>query len=121
MGERIEEIKQKISNAFPKLIHDKGFKISSKADPDYNCIAWACNYDERWIEPPIPGMPDLDCVIWWPPGVPEGSDPAILKKLFEHYGYTECDSGEHENGYKKVDFKKSPYLLRIKYGFSSKI
>lgn len=87
---------------FPKLSQDKNFKVTSKATPDYNCIAWACNYDERWIQPPYLGRPDLDCVVWWPPEVPETLEIDSLIKVFEFHGYSQCDSDAHENGYKKV-------------------
>jgi hypothetical protein len=102
MGERIEELKRILFQAFPKLIQDKNFKITSKDTPNYNCIAWACKYNERWIQPPYLGKPKLDCVVWWPPEVPEGLEPECLKKLFEYHGYVECEGSEHEDGYKKV-------------------
>lgn len=102
MGETVEEIKRTISQSFPKLLHDGGFKVTSKATPDYNCIAWACNYNERWIQPTYIGKPELDCVVWWPPGVPEGLELECLIKVFESQGYSQCVSGEHENGFRKV-------------------
>lgn len=102
MGERVEEIKRLIIQAFPKLIQDKDFKVTSNATPNYNCIAWACKYDERWMQPPYLGKPNLDCVVWWPPEIPEGLDLDCLKKAFEYHGYSECNSSEHENGYRKV-------------------
>jgi len=97
-----ETIKRLISEAFPKLLQDNAFDITSKFTPNYNCIAWACKYSERWIQPPYLGKPNLDCVVWWPPDVPEGVAPYCLKKVFEYHGYTECKSGEHEEGYRKV-------------------
>lgn len=97
-----ETIKLLICQSFPKLLQDSAFDITSKPTPNYNCIAWACNYDERWIQPPYLDKPNLDCVVWWPPDVPEGIEPECLKKLFEYHGYIECNSGEHEDGYRKV-------------------
>jgi hypothetical protein len=102
MGERIEEIKRILFKAFPKLLQDNRFKVTSKATPNYNCIAWACKYDERWIQPPYMGKPNLDCVVWWPPDIPEGLEPECLKKLFEYHGYAECKSSKREEGYRKV-------------------
>ncbi|KAF5061524.1 hypothetical protein DSECCO2_314540 [anaerobic digester metagenome] len=102
MGERIEEIKSNITQKFPKLLEDEKFEITSNATPDYNCIAWACLYNERWIQPPFDGRPDLDCVTWWPPNVQAGLAPVYLIKLFEHFGYEVCDSYNHEDGYRKV-------------------
>jgi hypothetical protein len=102
MGERTEEIKRILFQAFPNLITDKNFKVTSNATPNYNCIAWACKYDERWIQPPYLGKPNLDCVVWWPPEVEEGLEPTYLKKLFEYHGYEECETGESEVGFRKV-------------------
>ena len=102
MGERVEEIKALLFKKFPKLAQDKNFKITSKASNDYNCIAWACKYDDRWIQPPYLGKPNLDCVIWWPPEVREGTDICCLVSVFENQGYMICDTFEHEDGYVKV-------------------
>ena len=102
MGKRDEEIKAFLLIKFPKLAQDKNFKITSKASNDYNCIAWACKYDDRWIQPPYLGKPNLDCVVWWPPEVQEGSDVCCLISVFENQGYMICDTFEHEDGYIKV-------------------
>lgn len=102
MGEGIEEIKKDLFEIFPNLLYDDQFEITSKASPDYNCIAWACNYNERWIQPLYLEKPNLDCVVWWPPNASEGTDIVYLKLVFEDHGYFECESGEHEEGYRKV-------------------
>lgn len=102
MGERAEEIIQFLLQVFPKLSYDENFKLTSKATPNYNCIAWACKYNERWIQPPYLGKPNLDCVVWWPPEVIEGLTIDCLIKVFEFHGYSLCESYEHEEGYRKV-------------------
>ena len=102
MGKRVEEIKAQLLGYFPKLAQDKYFEITSKASCDYNCISWACKYDDRWIQPSYLGNPNLDCVVWWPPDVQEGTDINCLISVFEYHGYTICDGFEHENGYLKV-------------------
>lgn len=102
MGETVEKIIRYILKQFPKLIDDNGFKVTSKATPNYNCISWACVYTDRWIQPSYIGRPSLDCVVWWPPDVVEGMGPECLIKLFEYHGYVECDSCFHETGYRKV-------------------
>ena len=75
MGEGIEEIRRILIEAFPKLSKDEQFDVTSTASPNYNCIAWACKYSERWIQPQYLGKPNLDCVVWWPPEVEEGLEP----------------------------------------------
>ncbi len=102
MGKRIDEVERILVQAFPKLLNDNSFEVTSKASPNYNCIAWACMYDERWIQPPYLGKPNLDCVVWWPPEIPEGIEPEYLKSLFEYHGYIECNSSKREEGYRKV-------------------
>jgi hypothetical protein len=102
MGKRTEEIRQILCEVFPKLSQDKDFKITSKSNTNYNCIAWACFYDERWIQPNYLGRPNLDCVVWWPPEVIEGLQIDCLIALFEHHGYSKCESHEHEEGYRKI-------------------
>lgn len=107
MGKGTEAIILEITQDFPKLKHDKGFLISSNADSHYNCIAWACFYQDRWIQPPYLGRPNLDCVVWWPPSVPTGLDPDNLIELFKSKGYEICNSFIHEPGYRKVALYKS--------------
>ena len=102
MGEGIEEIRRILIEAFPKLSKDEQFDVTSTASPNYNCIAWACKYSERWIQPPYLGKPNLDCVVWWPPEVEEGLEPSHLVKLFEYHGYEVCDACEREDGFRKV-------------------
>jgi hypothetical protein len=102
MGKRIEEIKKLLVHLFPKLHQDKDFEITSKETPNYNCIAWACNYNDRWIQPPYLGQPNLDCVVWWPPDIQEGTDITCLVKVFESQEYQLCETCEHEDGYRKV-------------------
>ena len=51
---------EEIENLFPKL-PQTGYAITSPADADYNCIAWAVGDKRQWWEP-LPGF-------YWPPGV----------------------------------------------------
>lgn len=102
MGEEVEEIKKRLIKIFPNLSNDINFKITSKETPNYNCIAWACNYEDRWIQPPYINKPSLDSVIWWPPNIPEGLEPECLKKVFEYIGYKECETSDFEEGFRKI-------------------
>jgi len=102
MGKSVEEIKARLIDFFPKLAVDKNFEITSKASNDYNCIAWACKYDDRWIQPSYLGQPNLDCVVWWPPEVQEGTDISCLVTVFENQGFAICDTFDYEKEYTKV-------------------
>lgn len=117
MGEELEEIKRFLIDIFSNLSDDPYFEITSSATPNYNCIAWACNYSDRWIQPTYLRRPSLDCVVWWPPEVTEGIEPPNLKELFEFHGYVECNSGEFEEGYRKVGiFQKT---VKVVYNYNA--
>lgn len=102
MGEANQGLRDAIFRAFPGLLNDRDFKITSPDNPDYNCIAWACNYSNRWMQPPISGNPILDAVVYWPPEADKGQDVSCLIQAFEAHGYCSCDSWEHEDGFQKV-------------------
>ncbi len=65
-----------ITSAFPKL-NDKNHEITSAADSDYNCIAWAAGDNSKWWTH-IPGY------RW-----PAQRNPQIeaLVAVFENLGY----------------------------------
>lgn len=107
MGKGTDKIKALLINAFPRLKTDKDFKITSKADPNYNCIAWAYQIDGRWMQPPN-GYPYLDGVTFWPEGATESSDINSLVEAFKTKGYEICEDESHENGYMKVALYWNP-------------
>ena len=87
---------------FPDLQQDAGFKITSYEDINYNCIAWALLYTNRWVQPPNTYY-GLDGVhYFWPDGINKTNDIGSLVELFELKGYTVCNSAVHEVGYRKV-------------------
>jgi len=101
MGEKIELNREEIIGIFPKLLNDLGFKITSKATPKYNCIAWAYNYDDRWMQ--YGGQYELDGVMyWWPDGVDNSPHIDAYIKAFQILGYEKCDDWKHEDGFVKV-------------------
>jgi len=102
MGKSIEEIKIEIIQYFPKLKDDPKFEITSKPNYHYNCIAWACNFTERWIQPPMDNNLPLDCVQWWPPDIEPSTNPESLVALFQKIGYFHCDSSEFETNFRKI-------------------
>lgn len=108
MGKEDQGVKNAIIQAFPGLAADKDFAITSPDDPDYNCIAWACNYNNRWMQPPISGSPDLDAIVYWPPEAAKGFDVSCLIEAFQTLGYVICDTWQHENGFQKVALYKNP-------------
>lgn len=81
---------------FPNLEDDVNFEILSQATPVYNCIAWAMQLDDRWVDPcDRPGH-------WWPKNVEKTSSPSALIHAFEAMGFTLCDNHNLEEGFDKV-------------------
>lgn len=96
-----EEIKEQILKTFPKLNSDKKFKITSKRDTKYNCIAWAAIYDDRNLWPP--GGVDLDGVIFvWPEELPIDESLDTFIKLYNKFHFEHCESPDYEEGYRKI-------------------
>lgn len=102
MGKELEELKDYILSVFPNLKSDTNFKITSPSTPNYNCIAWACNYNDRWMSPPAISFAPLDSIIYWPPEAKQGDDIDCLIDAFKVKGYEICESWEHEDDYQKV-------------------
>lgn len=102
MGESIDQIRRAIISAFPKLGQDANFKVTSKEDHTYNCIAWAYNYSDRWMWPNTGKTRFIDGVDYWPSK--ELMEPSIQNFIdaFRLKGYEVCDGYQHEDGYQKV-------------------
>ncbi|WP_282179050.1 DUF7689 domain-containing protein [Maribacter stanieri] len=99
-----------IIKAFPKLKDDKSFKIVDKANPNYNCIAWAANVtDCWWANIPKNERPKvtLDGVkIDWPFEVEDEFSISALVQIFTSLKFIECENWEYEEGFKKIAFYK---------------
>ncbi len=79
---------------FPNLTDDNHLIMSPETD-NYNCIAWAYEVSNKRM---WPGTPDY----YWPSGVTGPDELATLVQLYLDEGYEKCESGEPEEGYKKV-------------------
>ncbi len=108
MGQRTEERKNQIISLFQRLRDDKNFKLTSKSDSSYNCIAWAYGIDNRWMWPNTGEHPFLDGVHYWP-------DDSVMEPTIENFinafklkGYERCDNGDFEEGYQKVALYAKP-------------
>ena len=92
---------EKILIAFPKLKDDNHFKITSKQDTRYNCIAWAAFYTDRWLWPP--GGYLLDGVhYYWPSEIDKNDRIETFKAVFQLFEYVECENSEFEENYRKI-------------------
>lgn len=108
MGESTEEIKRILLHAFPKLIHDKAFKVTSKATPVYNCIAWAYNIDNRWMWPNTGESNFLDGVHFWPSAEIIDCNVNNFINAFKLKGYECCDKCQFEPGFRKIALYVKP-------------
>lgn len=86
---------------FPKLSKDPDFRITSPDTPDYNCIAWAYNYSDRWMWPGGIQMKIADGFTYWP-DENSSDDVSNFISAFRKKGYELCDSWEHEDGFQKI-------------------
>jgi hypothetical protein len=82
--------------AFPGL-RVSSFRVTSPADPAYNCIAWAGSSDADWWWP----LGDA-AKTYWPAESPREMTLDAFRKAFESLGYTECKTDSLEAAYEKV-------------------
>ena len=88
--------REALIGCFPRLKDDENFEILSPKTDEYNCIAWAMQLDDRWVDPDIkPGH-------WWPNGVAKSISPDALVQAFEAVGFTIAKDGCIEEGFDKV-------------------
>lgn len=94
------ENRQVLIKSHPSLEHDPYFYISSDKTLEYNCIAWAMGFNDRWVD----HLPDYDKAVkkWWPNGVKRGFHPNCLVKAFEAVGFELCNGDKYEEGYEKI-------------------
>jgi hypothetical protein len=78
---------------FPGLAQD-GYRETSQATWDYNCIAWAAADDAKWWEPQPHGF--------WPLGVPPAYTLAAYAAAYATLGYQRCNDGTFEFWLEKV-------------------
>lgn len=106
MGESAEIIRM-LKQFFPGLNADKDFKLTSPATSNYNCIAWAYQKDDQWMQPPG-GEPLFDGVTFWPDGASKTTAVSSLIEAFQTKGYEICDSEDYEPGFMKVAIYWNP-------------
>lgn len=99
-------IEQHIFQAFPRLKQDVGFKITSKPDYSYNCIAWAAIKDNVWMWPPTEIR--LEGVTYWPDGIDKDDSLDSFIEAFKSEGYELCDDYNLEANYRKIALYTNP-------------
>jgi hypothetical protein len=81
---------------FPKLT-SRNHRTTSPRTPNYNCIAWAAEENERWWQPEAAHLG-----YYWPPKAKSGMDIGSLIDAFASLGYKKCADGTLVAGFKKI-------------------
>jgi len=96
--------KQDIIFLFPKLVLDNSFKLSSKKNINYNCIAWAASVQNEFWWPEVEPY-NLDGVKYnWPFDIVNSDKLIYFIELFHHLGYSQfCSNINNEHPeYRKI-------------------
>jgi len=87
--------RHQIEREFPALLNS-GYGITSPAEKDYNCIAWAAGDATAWWEP------DPQYICFWPANIPRVYTLEAFVKAFETLGFAQCQDARCEDGFEKV-------------------
>lgn len=83
-----------IHQLFPKVAaNPASLSIASPQQWKYNCVAWALDFKDRWMEPSPAGV--------WPVDE-EGFTIDAYSKMFAHFGFEKCANGIKERGFAKI-------------------
>ena len=72
---------------FPDLVEGVSFEFTSPVDPNYNCLAWALSYDNRYF--------DRGNGCYWPWEDASEESAEGWARVCEHHGFTvvsDCDT-----------------------------
>ncbi len=89
------DINVELEQDWPNLLTTQ-YKITSPHTPNYNCLAWAIQEDDRWWSP----LPEDD--YYWPEGVPREVSVTTFVKAYKTIGFLVCESGELEENVEKL-------------------
>lgn len=92
---------QHLGRLFPGL-RGVSYEITSPAQPDYNCIAWAAGDDSRWW------WPDEFHQYYWPEPAPRLSTLGAFAEAFRTLGFEVCEDSTSELGWEKIAIFASP-------------
>jgi hypothetical protein len=84
-----------LERLFPNLA-TSGYRITSPPDKKYNCIAWGLGDTSEWW------WPDPEGEYYWPSGVPREVTIEAFTLLLTTFGFSPCESADHEEGIEKV-------------------
>lgn len=84
---------------FPSLAVD-GYRLTSPATDQYNCIAWAAGKADRWWWP----HPDA----FWPSDIPAATTLVAFESAYRTLGYEPCASRTFELRFENVVIFSDP-------------
>jgi len=87
---------ERLRAAFPGL-RATPYRVTSQADPVYNCIAWAGGSDSDWWWPLEDGRK-----TYWPLDARRELTLDAFRTAFMSLGYSVCDDDEFEPVHEKV-------------------
>jgi len=90
-----------LDSRFPRL-RKEGYKVTSPAAREYNCIAWAFGDISRWW------WPDKYLQYYWPPNVRRDETLESFIEAFENIGYEICEKAEREEDFEKISIYTKP-------------
>ena len=94
-------ILSKLDFDFP-LLRKEGYEVTSPAERDYNCIAWAFGDKSRWW------WPDKYLQYYWPPNVKRDETLESFIEAFKNMGFEICEKAEREEGFEKISIYSKP-------------
>lgn len=86
-----------ITQWFPALLQDPAFRITSPDTRDYNCIAWALGYNNRWIWPIMKAQREDDML--WFNDIEISERTEVFLQFFQSQGYRICENNDNAHGY----------------------
>lgn len=86
-----------IDNQFPRLASE-GYQLTSEPSLEYNCIAYAAGYTDRWWT--YADGPEDE--YYWPELASRTPFIQSLIEVFVGLGYEPCENSHREAGYAKV-------------------
>lgn len=104
----MEKNVRQILKLFPLLEKDEQFKITSPINRNYNCLAWANGWNNRWMWPNVDNHPPEDDE-YWPEGIPNNRKPETFVSAFQVHDFDLCESPTLETGFEKIALYKSSY------------
>lgn len=90
---------EQIEFHFPSFKNGNGYRNTSEATIQYNCLAWALGIDWAWYAP----EPKCAGYVWFP-GVERKWDVEIISTIVERHGYQRCPDSLVEEGFEKIVF-----------------